>query len=84
MQINPLPQPTTIGTNITPQAVSQALPQVQALAATPITKRAVTPPDKKEKSHKNRTNEERTNGGDEESAWVLPKDNRGHFVNTSA
>ena len=81
MQIIPLPVPVSTSASVNTQAINQALPQFQALAAAPISDRAVTPTSKKERGRKSRNNNDRAKGGDNPPE---PGSSRGHIVNTSA
>ncbi|MDD3287905.1 MAG: hypothetical protein PHX43_02710 [Alphaproteobacteria bacterium] len=83
MQIGPLPLPIVPATSVAQQAVAHALPQIQALAAAPLTSRAVGPADKTEGGQRTKTNSEKSKGGGQ---GVLSEDagnSRGNILNAS-
>jgi hypothetical protein len=83
MQIVTPPLPIATTATFSPQAITQALPQVQALASAPITQRAVAPPPKTERGNRFRGNEEKAKDGEDEALRETEGD-RGHLVNTKA
>lgn len=62
MQITPLPTPVP-PTALPQEAVTKAVPQVQAQAAQPLIQRAVDPASRSDRGTKARSNSEKAKGG---------------------